>query len=88
MKRDQEAKQGCGELILKEVMDQDSKELSTKNPLILSCGGIYIPYAHQKAKHLLYHILTTPNDQAPVKVVAGRKPQNVLYLVKQKESMN
>jgi len=62
-------------------------ELSSVNPVILSCGGIYIPQQGE-ARRIIYHILTTPNEMEPVKVVTGMRPRNILLKVLAKESMN
>ncbi len=61
--------------------------LSSVNPVVLSCGGIYIP--HQGVnQRIIYHIITTANENSPVKVVTGVKPKNVLEQIITKESMN
>lgn len=58
----------------------------TDNPVVLSCGGIFIPQPQNRP--LQYHVLNTPNEEIPSKVVSGVIPRNMLYLVMAKESMN
>lgn len=78
----------CGEMIVQEVLTKDPNELSTKNPMVLSCGGVYIPRRGQQIINREHHILTMPNAAEPIKIVAGLKPHNVLHEVMQKESLN
>ena len=80
-------RKGCGEVILKELVG-NPQTLSNKNPLVLSCGGIYIPLSSRKQEPLRYDILTTSNEVAPVKIIAGIRPRNILYAVMSKEAMN
>lgn len=56
------------------------------NPVVLSCGGIFIPQPRNRP--LQYHVLNTPNEELPSKVVSGVIPRNMLHLVMAKESMN
>ena len=79
---------GCGELILRELYERDPKELSQKNPMVLSCGGIYIPRKNRKSPKFEHHLLTTPNDSEPTKVVSGIRPKNILKAVMDKEDLN
>jgi|TARA_Y100000294_G_scaffold135185_1_gene127866 hypothetical protein len=78
----------CGEMILKKVLDENPAELAAKNPMILSCGGVYIPQRERDSRPLPYHILNTPSDSEPVKVVSGTRPMNILHRVIVRESMN
>lgn len=78
---------GCGRLILEEVL-LNQHELISKNPLVLSSGGIYIPLSSRRQKPFKYDILTTSNEDLPVKVVTGLRPNNILNLVLSKEAMN
>jgi hypothetical protein len=73
--------------IFEKALRESWGELSSVNPVILSCGGIYIPHQGE-ARRISYHILTTPNEMEPVKVVTGIKPRNILLKVLAKESMN
>jgi hypothetical protein len=79
-------KEPIGEMILKRVFSC-SDDIKSKNPTVLSCGGIYIPH-RKRREQILYHILNTPSESEPVKVVAGARPRNVLFEVLMKESMN
>lgn len=73
--------------VLQRVTEGRLGGLSSVNPVVLSCGGIYIP--HQGAQQrIIYHILTTANENSPVKVVTGIKPRNILHELLSKESMN
>ena len=76
----------CCEIILKMVAG-DPRELLQLDPLVVSCGGMYIPHKGKRTS-FSYHILTTPNDAEPVKVVAGGRPLSILQKVMAKESMN
>lgn len=78
-KRDAEA--------LKRMIEGRLGDLSFVNPVVLSCGGIYIPHQGH-TQRIIYHILTTANESLPVKVVTGIKPRNALHKVLIKESMN
>lgn len=75
------------EQILQETLQESWGELSSVNPVVLSCGGIYIPH-NGDVQRIYYHILTTPNETTPVKVVTGARPRNTLQKVLAKESMN
>lgn len=66
--------------------DKGGKEGSTENPVVLSCGGIFIP--HPRNRPIQYQVLNTANEDSPSKVVSGIVPQNMLSLVMAKESMN
>lgn len=80
-----QAQKGAGDLILRqELKPQDG---TIKNPTVLSCGGIYIP-RRDIDDRILYQIITTPNQNEPVKVVTGARPRNALNEVLLKESMN
>lgn len=81
-----QAKEPIGEMILRRIF-AGSEEVSAKHPTVLSCGGIYIPNRVRRQR-ILYHILNTPSEQEPVKVVTGQRPRNRLFEVLMKESMN
>lgn len=74
-----------GEMILKEISNTES--LISRNPTVLSCGGIFIPRPGEE-RHLASHIITTSSRDEPVKIVTGVRPRNALYEVLLKESMN
>lgn len=72
---------------LQKMLEGRFKALSSMSPVVLSCGGIYIP--HQgRTQRIIYHIITTANEDTPVKVVTGIRPRNILQKVLLKESMN
>ncbi len=79
-------KEPIGEMILKRIFSGND-DLKSDNPTVLSCGGIYIPH-RKRREQVLYHILNTPSESEPVKVVAGATPRNILFEVMMKESMN
>lgn len=78
----------CCQLIIKQVLQGDPRDLCQLDPLVVSCGGMYIPHRVKKPTGLWYHILTTSNETEPVKVVTGARPQTVLQKMWTKESMN
>lgn len=73
--------------LLQKVLQGSFGGLSSADPIILSCGGIYIPHKNETQK-VFYHILTTSNDEMPVKIVSAIKPRNLLHQVLRKESLN
>ncbi len=62
------------------------QEGTTENPVVLSCGGIFIPQPRNRP--FQYHVLNTANESSPAKVVGGAAYQNMLHLVMAKESSN
>lgn len=73
--------------ILKQVFEESPGELSSKDPIVVSCGGIYIPHPESR-RRVLQHVLVTPNNKEPVKVMNGAAPRNTLREILAKESMN
>ncbi len=73
--------------MLDKVLQGSFGGISSVDPAILSCGGIYIPHRREVQK-VIYHIINTSNQDMPVKVVTGMKPKNVLHFIMQKEAMN
>ncbi|MFH1653414.1 MAG: hypothetical protein ABIE74_05100 [Pseudomonadota bacterium] len=63
-------------------------ELSCSNPIVLSCGGIYIPPRKKFNARYSYDLLTTANGLEPVKVVPEKPLRNMLKVVLEKESLN
>lgn len=61
-------------------------EGGSENPVVISCGGIFIPQPQNRP--IQYHVLNTPNEESPSKVVCGIVPLNMLHMVMAKESMN
>lgn len=72
---------------LQKVFEGSFGGLSSMNPVVLSCGGIYIPHQGH-VQRIIYHIITTANRETPVKVITGIKPRNILQQVMSRESMN
>lgn len=73
--------------ILETAYDQKvGREGSSENPVVLSCGGIFIPQPRNRP--IQYHVLNTASEESSAKVVSGVVPQNMLQLVMAKESMN
>jgi hypothetical protein len=73
--------------ILESAYDQKvGREGSSENPVVLSCGGIFIPQPRDQS--IQYHVLNTASEESSAKVVSGAVPQNMLQLVMAKESMN
>ncbi len=77
----------CTEMIIRQVFEESRGELSSKNPMVLSCGGVYIPHPGT-SNRILQQILVTPNDKEPVKVMTHVPRRNVLHQLIAKESMN
>lgn len=73
--------------ILETAYDQKvGREGSSENPVVLSCGGIFIPQPRNQP--LQYHVVNTANEDSSAKVMSGVVPQSMLQLVMAKESMN
>lgn len=73
--------------ILETAYDQKvGREGSSENPVVLSCGGIFIPQPRNRP--IQYQVVNTANEESSAKVVSGVVPQNMLQLVMSKESMN
>lgn len=62
------------------------KEGSSENPVVLSCGGIFIPQPLNRP--IRYHVVHSASEESSAKVVSGAVPQNMLQFVMAKESMN
>lgn len=82
------AQKKLSEEIVREVLQGTPRELCTKNPMVLSCGGMYLPHTHHSPARYPYQILTTPNNAEPIKVVTAARLSNLLHEVLVKESMN
>ncbi len=82
------AQQGqLSEIIMRQVMMGYDLDEGSANPTVISCGGIYIPHQGGQQR-TIYHVINTPSESEPVKVVAGARPRNILREVMVKESMN
>ena len=77
------------DLLVEQVVSEPSSSLGTKNPMVLSCGGIFIPRPRPMGPNdEIYKILNIANQKEPTKVVCGSVPHNLLQEVLHKESMN
>jgi hypothetical protein len=67
------------DLILNRATALTNGDLDCAHPSTLSCGGIFVPRPKQlQPGNPLYHILNTPNDHRPVKVVSALITSNIL----------
>lgn len=78
----------CAEVILNAVKEENQGMLLRKDPMVLSCGGIYLPHGKHAAHRITYHILVTSNEAEPVKVMMGARPRDALHETALKESKN
>ena len=76
------------EMILNEISQQGVAEVQERSPMVLSCGGIYIPHTKRDARQWQAEVLTTSNENEPVKVFSAVRPRNVLYDMLLRESLN
>lgn len=66
-----------------------SGAILSNDPVVLSCGGIYIPQSDRgKKKAPEFHIINVLNEKEPTKVVSGTVPRNILKEILAKECMN
>lgn len=85
MKREE----GTTKLIIREAMEEGSGELSSKNPMVLSCGGVYIPQNRRRRfDQPLWKILNIADCDNPTKVVASGLPKSPLTRLLEKENLN
>lgn len=76
-------------LIVENVPNAGYEETPNHNPMVLSCGGIFIPRPKPMGPNdEIYKILNVANSKEPTKVVSGSLPRNLLQDVLHKESMN
>lgn len=79
----------AAELIVQEAFEEGPGELSSTNPMVLSCGGIYIPRRRRAIPvHPLWHILNLPDNEGKSKVVSDGVPKSPLAAILEKENMN
>ncbi len=84
-----EVNQYCTELIIERTVELSQGELSGAHPTVLSCGGIFVPRPRPiNPLDPLYHVLNTPNDGQPTKIVSALFTSNLLDEVSIKESAN
>lgn len=65
---------------------KNGEEGVPENPVVLSCGGIFIPQPRNRP--IQYQLIHTANEARTAKVMSGTVPSNMLHLVMAKESMN
>lgn len=77
-----------GRAILQQVVEQHPAALSQQNPMVLSCGGIYIPRRAIEVTRLPYALVNTISPNETAKVVGTTRPRNLLHEIIRKESAN
>ncbi|MBI4238223.1 MAG: hypothetical protein HY696_07400 [Deltaproteobacteria bacterium] len=81
--------QQCVALILERAVQLSQGDLQGGHPAVLSCGGIFVPRPRPMSiSDPLYHILYTPNDQQPAKVVSALITKNLLDEILNKDRVN
>lgn len=76
-------------LIVDQAFEGGVGDLSSKNPMVLSCGGIYVPHNRRRSfERPLWHILNLADEKRPVKVVSGNLLKSALAEILAKEGMN
>lgn len=77
------------ETIVRDTLEESPGELSSRNPMVLSCGGIYIPYNKRRlAGRPFWKMLNLADGERPVKVVTPGLGKSPLTELLEKESMN
>lgn len=77
------------ELVVEQVQEERLDGLNDKHPMVLSCGGIFVPRPRPMGPNdEIFKILNIANEKEPTKIVSGAVMQNVLREVLHKESMN
>lgn len=76
------------EEIVRETYEEGPGELSSRNPMVLSCGGIYIPNRKRVLDRPLWHVINLPDTDNPTKVVSSNIPKSPLNEILDKESLN
>jgi hypothetical protein len=76
-------------LIVEHVQEGSQDSLLSKHPMVLSCGGIFIPRPKTTyATDGKLNILNVANTKEPTKIVGNGISMNLLQGVLHKESMN
>jgi hypothetical protein len=79
----------CNDIILERTMQITQGELGHGHPTVLSCGGIFVPRPKPiNPKDPLYHILYTPNEDTPTKIVSALITRDILDEVLDKTESN
>jgi hypothetical protein len=76
------------ELVVRQTYEESPGELSSKNPMVLSCGGIYIPQRRLDLDKPIWQVLNLPDGKRLTKVVSSGLPKSALTEMLEKESMN
>ena len=85
--RDKHLENEQEELIVRSAYEESSGELSSRNPMVLSCGGIYIPREKRRKQGMpLWEILNLAGDASTV--IATEIPKSPLNIILDKESKN
>jgi hypothetical protein len=69
----------CHDMILERFLDVSQGDLQASHPMILSCGGVFVPRPPMlNPRDPLYHILHTPNRKTPTKIVSALVTRDLL----------
>ena len=86
-RRDEELE--MAEMVVQQTYEESAGELSSKNPMVLSCGGMYIPHEKRKGADMpLWEVISTPDSENPSKVVSSGMPKSPLAAILDKEHLN
>lgn len=79
----------CTDLILERTLELGDGDIGDSHPKIMSCGGIFVPRPRAiNPSDPLYHILYTPNNNQPTKIVSALITNNILDELMNKENLN
>lgn len=88
MEKDRAAAQ-CGQVIIQRALEVSAGQKSSGHPTVLSCGGIFVPRPRPiNPRDPLYHVLNTPMEERPAKIVSALIHRNLLQEVLAKEALN
>ncbi len=77
-----QVRESCNDLILERTLEISQGNLGHGHPMVLSCGGIFVPRPRSINPHdPLYHILYTPNDTTPAKIVSALIAHDILDVI-------
>lgn len=76
-------------LVVEKVREEGINDILPKHPMVLSCGGIFIPRQENKnPNNAIYKILNIANEKEPIKIVENGMLRNMLQEILHKESLN
>ncbi|MBI2344169.1 MAG: hypothetical protein HYV02_07565 [Deltaproteobacteria bacterium] len=76
---ERDANRHCHLRILERALAIGQGELGHGHPMVLSCGGIFVPRPQPlNPREALYHILNTPNTNTPAKIVSALVTRDLL----------